>query len=268
MRGVFRTYEKNDAGRDFVVGDIHGAFDSVLARMGQVSFDVSKDRLFSLGDLIDRGHQSVRVLKFLEQPFVHAIRGNHCDDFSNLTLDEIRVLSRLNWNGMGWANAESDEVIMAIQKALAALPIAIEVETARGTVGLVHADVPKGMSWKMFKRFLMDGDKDVIHTALYSRARIDNRDVSGVPGIDRLFVGHSIQWDGPTRLGNVYHIDCGAVFKELNGDAGFLAMANLTCHSQAIAPVFGTSTTGVYPESASGPFGAYGSEPIRRSSAA
>jgi len=253
----FKKYPKNTLGRDFCVGDIHGAFDSVITRMKQVHFNKETDRLFSLGDLIDRGPQSSRVVDFLEKPYVHAVRGNHDDMFAGLSLIEIRALGRMNWNGMGWVNKESNETLLKIQQALSKLPIAMEVETDRGSVGLVHADVPKGLEWGDFVMLLGIGDGEVINTALWSRERVETGDDSGVVGIDRLFVGHSIQWSGPTRLGNVYHIDSGAIFRELGDDRGFLNMANLMCQSIALAPVDQPSQIGVYAEPGTGPFGNY-----------
>ena len=75
----YRMVEMNEAGRDFVVGDIHGMFDRVQEALSKVNFDRDRDRLFSVGDLIDRGRQSREVVRFLDQPFVHAVCGNHED---------------------------------------------------------------------------------------------------------------------------------------------------------------------------------------------
>jgi len=56
---------RNEKGRDFVVGDIHGAFDLVIDAMKAVNFDPEADRLLSVGDLIDRGAGSHRCAAFL-----------------------------------------------------------------------------------------------------------------------------------------------------------------------------------------------------------
>ena len=49
--------ERNDLGRDLVVGDIHGPF-AMLSR-ALAALDVGEhDRVFSLGDLVDRGPDS------------------------------------------------------------------------------------------------------------------------------------------------------------------------------------------------------------------
>ncbi len=78
---------RNERGCDFVVGDIHGAFDLVLRAMDKARFDPAVDRLLSVGDLIDRGDGSHRCARFLAQPYVHAVRGNHEDMLLDLYKD-------------------------------------------------------------------------------------------------------------------------------------------------------------------------------------
>jgi serine/threonine protein phosphatase 1 len=203
----------NERGRDWVVGDIHGAYDLVWTAMKAAGFDPKHDRLFSLGDLVDRGPGSARCLEFLAQPYVHAVRGNHDDDLASLdSTEEIQVLGAINFQGMGWVREQSAERLVAISRRLSQLPIVIEVQTRRGLVGLVHADVPGGMHWADFVAKVEAGDAATIECALRSRARADTGDARGVPGLYRVFAGHTISWDGPRKLGNVYNIDTGAVF--------------------------------------------------------
>ncbi|EOV9087845.1 metallophosphoesterase [Pseudomonas aeruginosa] len=47
--------------------------------MREAQFSPTHDRLFVVGDLIDRGPGSHRCARFLAQPYVHAVRGNHED---------------------------------------------------------------------------------------------------------------------------------------------------------------------------------------------
>ena len=48
----------NQAGRDLVVGDVHGCFRTLARALSQLEFDPSCDRLFGVGDLVDRGPHS------------------------------------------------------------------------------------------------------------------------------------------------------------------------------------------------------------------
>lgn len=252
----------NTAGRDFVVGDIHGAYDLVIQGMRAARFNRETDRLFVVGDLIDRGPGSHRVLGFLQQPYVHAVRGNHDHDFCMLDIEGMRALGEVNWNGLGWTKDQSDEHLLAIRDKLSELPIAMEVQSARGLIGLVHADVPREMSWQDFTSALQAGDEGVINVALCGRERIQSRDESGVLGIDRLFVGHTVQWSGPMRLGNVFAIDTGAVFREMGKDKGALTMVNMICNTGVLVggPPSAASQNEavvVHKEAAEGPFGRY-----------
>ena len=67
---LFKFFPKNHEGRDFVVGDLHGMFQTLEALMETVKFDTTIDRLFSVGDLVDRGPESKRVVEFLKQALV------------------------------------------------------------------------------------------------------------------------------------------------------------------------------------------------------
>jgi serine/threonine protein phosphatase 1 len=265
---VLRLSE-NRIGRDFVVGDIHGAYDLVIAAMKDVKFDPKSDRILSVGDLIDRGKGSSRVLGFLEKDYVFAVSGNHDKDFESLDYEGLQTLAGINWNGMGWAKNLSRELIMAIQKKLSELPIVIEVPTARGLVGLVHGDVPEGMDWPTFVAHIEAGDEQVTEYALTGRDRIQNGDMSGVAGIGRVFVGHTICWEGPRNFSNVYAVDTGAVFADISNlkedrqARGYLTMANIcAATSMLVQPELGGisqsgSRTITFSESHSSPFSTY-----------
>lgn len=221
---------KNEGGRDFVVGDIHGAFAAVHEAMAAVDFDPAQDRLFSVGDLVDRGPESAHCVEFLAQPFVYAVRGNHEHELlkshgrkgTSATTGEP-WLAGAEW----WMRASKEErrrVVAALRK----LPLAIEVATKRGNVGFFHAEVPIGMDWSIFCARLEAGDEEMTEAALWSRERIECGDTSGVPGIDRLFVGHYVQSGGMKRYGNVYAVDTGAIFSELYGRSELhLTLANV-----------------------------------------
>ena len=257
---LVKSFEKNAIGRDFVLGDIHGAFDSVVQRMREVDFNVKTDRLFCCGDLIDRGPDSARVVKFLAQSYVHAVRGNHDHEFATLSIEAIRICAEQDFNGMGWAKSIPDDAIEKIKSVFSALPVVIEIETERGKVGIVHADVPRAMNWCEFKALIEKRDQGTLEIALWERDRLLLQDSQAVKGVDRIFVGHSIQWSGGTRLGNIHYIDSGAIFKELEGGRGYLTIANIACSSTVLAVGKATGQKrGVFPDSAGGNFSDYSS---------
>lgn len=231
MKHKIFTFQQNTLGRDFVVGDIHGSYDMVLAALKEATFDDTCDRLFCVGDLVDRGDGSIRALRFLEQPYVHSVLGNHeamfLEMYADGTPDEsvLRVMTRRN--GMGWwmdvAPKDRSKLLAAFRK----LPLVIEITTSRGTVGLLHAEVPLGMGWAQFKLGVTAGDSRVIDSALWGRTRIEKGDATGVQGVGRIYSGHTPQWNGLRRLGNIYLLDTGAVFRDIGRkDDGRLTLVN------------------------------------------
>ena len=77
IRNKIARHEANTRGRDFIVGDLHGCVDYLNTLMRHAGFDPSSDRLFSVGDLVDRGPDSPGALELLEQPSFYPVMGNH-----------------------------------------------------------------------------------------------------------------------------------------------------------------------------------------------
>ncbi|ACK78677.1 metallophosphoesterase [Acidithiobacillus ferrooxidans] len=67
----------NAQGRDFIVGDLHGCRSMLDALLGHAGFDTARDRLFSVGDLVDRGPDSMACLDLLLEPWFYPVLGNH-----------------------------------------------------------------------------------------------------------------------------------------------------------------------------------------------
>ena len=74
---LVKFYSSNTTGRDFVVGDIHGCYSALQALLEHVKFHPSSDRLFSVGDLVDRGPNSELALELLRKPWFFSCLGNH-----------------------------------------------------------------------------------------------------------------------------------------------------------------------------------------------
>ena len=203
-----KRFARNTAGRDFAVGDVHGCFTKLQEALDAIGFDPLRDRLFSVGDLVDRGPECEMALDWLAQPWFHPVRGNHDDYVCRYDSCDIG-----NWmqNGGVWfvglPSFEQAEYAAQFRE----LPIAIEVETHDGLVGIVHADCPFP-AWGQLRRELETPEsgkrlKLVRNTCMWSRARMEQDDTSGVSDLRALVVGHTPLPEGPVRLGNVLHID-------------------------------------------------------------
>lgn len=212
-----KRFERNTIGRDFAVGDIHGCFRALEPALDNIRFDKAKDRLFSVGDLVDRGPDSEWALDWLNEPWFHAVRGNHEDmamRWPNGFMDSGNYVA----NGGGWNVSNPPEVAREFADAFSCLPIAMEVDTEDGLIGIVHADCPFP-TWRDFTVSLDDAAmsnsmrKAVFEAALWSRERIQNEDRSGISDLRALIVGHT-PLKAPAVLGNVHYIDTGGWFRD------------------------------------------------------
>ena len=206
-------FAANTCGRDLIVGDIHGCFKKLAAQLDSIGFDPARDRLFSVGDLVDRGPDCDDLLDWL--PRMHAVRGNHDDMAMRWPAGNMDAENYLK-NGGAWNMANPRSLQLEISAAMEALPIAIELQTAAGPVVIVHADVP-GDSWTDFAGVLeteyrLGYEKNIqaamIDIAQWSRDRIDYQDDAEISGCRAVVVGHNTV-DAVLVLGNTYHIDTG-----------------------------------------------------------
>jgi serine/threonine protein phosphatase 1 len=259
---------RNVAGRDFVIGDTHGSFDPVAAFMRTAEFNRREDRLFSCGDTIDRGPQPERSLRFVR--FANTVLGNHEDFFLQLRQmerdghDANRVAQVMHRGvGCGWYASATQELKFQLEQAFSALPIAIEVETDRGLVGIVHADVPKNLTWPQFLDEVEQGNQEIIGLAIgredASRNRVYRNEQRFVQGVGRVYVGHTPVHQ-VQRLGNVYAIDTGSVTALDEPNQGYrLTAAMLNCKTSALLSVDVFEQHGVHiidetPEESGTPF--------------
>jgi serine/threonine protein phosphatase 1 len=203
----------NGKGRDFVVGDIHGMFAHLQALLLRIDFNPELDRLFSVGDLVDRGPSSREALRWLRLSWFHACRGNH-EQFAIDSVLPEELEYWVHYNGGGWWMDLSNEERRVFREAFLGMPLAMEVETASGVVGVVHADVPPALTWDRFARLLSAGHSDIALYAMCSRHRVQGGDerLGPVAGeVSRVYCGHTPVRE-PVAVDNVYFIDTGAVY--------------------------------------------------------
>lgn len=206
-----------------------------------IGFDHANDRLFAVGDLIDRGPESMRAIEFMAKPWFFSVRGNH-DELPHAAAREMidgrgEMLELWVRNGGDWFYDHSFREIGRLSNALMDLPVMIEVETIHGLVGVVHAEPSIGDTWADIRQRLHDGCRKTATGLMWNRDRMDLMKAGqkwlshykwSVHGIDHVFTGHSVVKQ-PWRIGNLHFIDTGACFEggamtiiEIGSDDGFV----------------------------------------------
>lgn len=214
---MIKIFKKNTKGRDFFTTDLHGCYDLLHEQLALHAFDTSKDRLFVGGDWCDRGPDSEHVLDYIYEPWIHSVQANHEAMVihayqNNLTGHAARMLAA---NGGLWYFDCTPDKQRAIYEAFKSLPLAIEIETDNGLIGIIHAEVPYG-DWEAFRNISeveleMNGEA----VAQWARTKYDRQDKSNVKGLYKLFCGHSPTDSGEVeQLGNVFYSDLGSFFRD------------------------------------------------------
>ena len=130
--------ESNTEGRDFIVGDIHGCYRKLMNQLKKINFNKEKDRLFSVGDLIDRGPDSLKCLELMYEPWFYGVLGNHEELMINAVVGNEEV--GLWWqNGGVWSEKVSDEKLLELAKDI---PEFLSLTITVGDIGICHADPP------------------------------------------------------------------------------------------------------------------------------
>ncbi|MDV7391117.1 metallophosphoesterase, partial [Arthrospira platensis SPKY1] len=128
----------NEQGRDLLVGDVHGCLTKLLDDLSAISFDAEVDRLFLLGDMIDRGDQCMETIAFTQEPFCFPLMGNH-----ELMLYACHhgFMSKHEYAQYGgdWYTGLPDTERQTVGSWVDTLPVCIELQTRKGRIGLVHA---------------------------------------------------------------------------------------------------------------------------------
>lgn len=202
---IVKRFARNEVGNDYGVGDIHGYFDRLERRLEEIGFNPEVDRLFPVGDMVDRGPHSWKVAEWMLKPWFHPVRGNH---------EHALIAHAENppkeWKyGSEWFGELPEKHRRIFATAFRTLPVAIEVETSQGTVGIVHAECVN-FSWKSMVRNLENTEgkqfKQQLSSCLYARDRWEFKGKDPVQDIRAVIVGHQ-PVDVPIVLGNVHYID-------------------------------------------------------------
>jgi serine/threonine protein phosphatase 1 len=216
---LIETYDACNIDRLFVVGDLHGCYQEFLYKLHEVNFNFNRDLVVSVGDLVDRGENSIQCLELIKKPWFKAIRGNHEQMCLEATIAPEMESFHCKHGGQ-WLYDLSKENRLDVINLCLNLPIVLEITYNSKKYGFVHADI-KHNNWNDFKKSILMNDymsnqgQSTLQNALWGRARISDKsnlnNYQFVSGIDAIFLGHTVV-KRATQLHNCFYIDTGAVF--------------------------------------------------------
>ena len=198
----------NQTGRDLVVGDVHGCFRTLDRALRDVGFKPARDRLFGVGDLVNRGPHSGEALEWIEDRFAAVTLGNH----ERPLIPWFRAkLLKGRPRSLSWLAKIEPKDYQRWFDALAAMPVALTIETRHGSVGVIHAEPPHRI-WSRAIKLLESGSDDAIDTALLGYETDEEQHAAHsrpVEGLRALVHGHYPVSEVQIR-GNRWDIDTGA----------------------------------------------------------
>lgn len=226
-----KQFEHNSQGRDFVVGDIHGCYDQLLTLMHHIKFDKSKDRLFSCGDIIDRGRDSLDCAYLIFEPWFHMVLGNH-EQFmieSLLSQDDwMKYQATRSWMHSGgmWQSMLSDvdqTELLTITKEIAKSPLMIVVgKDTEHRFNIVHGELPPvhcnpNITDEQIDQWTLcqGGDHQSLtwgrnNISMYKHTELHPFNQS--KDLSITFCGHNVVKNKPIVIGRQMYIDQGAGF--------------------------------------------------------
>lgn len=153
----------------YAVGDIHGMFHLLEEELEKINFNKKEDLLISVGDLIDRGKNSIQAIDYLDKNWFVSVFGNHDYKFMELPSKEHYYLFP--------EKEYFDEVLSIenknkfIKKYNEKLYAGIEIELKNNEkIAVVHAEIPFGYTWKDFKESLLEGELNAIKQSIWGRS--------------------------------------------------------------------------------------------------
>lgn len=223
-RKITKKYSLNTKGKDYVVGDIHGEFKQLEKKLDLIGFNENTDRLYSLGDLTDRGQHSKDVFEWMNKKWFYPIRGNHEELLISVNKSIFTEAAVVYYrNGGEWYFDLTKKEQKKVAKYYKSLPTAITVETNFGPVGLIHADCPVE-TWSFLNKLLNSSQSiDIERKCIWSRQRLHIHDQI-IPDVRAIIIGHMKQ-DAMTQHGNFYLIDTGSGYE--NGHLTILDLETL-----------------------------------------
>ena len=154
----FLELEENNIGRDFIVGDLHGHYSKLIEGLNKINFDTEKDRLFCVGDLVDRGSEVEECLMLLREKWFFSVMGNHEYMVLSKFGEENKIINRIQsflYND-GKQTIRNSNIFKYISD-IKSLPVIIKINNKDNPFYIIHSSRPT-----IGKNLMTDKDLELI----------------------------------------------------------------------------------------------------------
>jgi serine/threonine protein phosphatase 1 len=200
--------------RSFVIGDIHGNYKPMMELFRTVSLDYKNDLLISLGDLVDRGPEPVRVVDEVMKirNFIF-IMGNHDYWFYEYLRSGIQTIDWLSQGGKQTIKNYSDNPGAGLRH-LDFFESAWHYYIDKKNRLFIHA----GFDWKKpFAQQKADTEVLLWDRTLFAAASVYQENGKNFEEFSEIYIGHSptqlLDRNCPVQLSNLCMMDTGAGHK-------------------------------------------------------
>ena len=124
---------------DYAIGDVQGCFNSLQALLKKINFNIDRDRLYFLGDVVNRGTHSLETLRFIysNKDNANMVLGNHDFHLLVCALTDRHPNKKDTFHDILEANDKNTLLDYLIER-----PLVIEYKDSL----MVHAGVPPNWS--------------------------------------------------------------------------------------------------------------------------
>lgn len=210
----------------YVISDIHGQFDALMKMMKQIDFGYD-DELYILGDVVDRGEESIECIKWIiQQDNILTLLGNHeLLFYDNYIHNAPAVYNTLTQVRETLSELEQKEIIKWIED----MPECKFITVESNKFYLNHT---QAMSSDYFKEQLTDRMfPDYSKYANYHNVTI--KDLTCIHG--HIPTGQMRIWNKQgkdfsiwkNKDGSIIDIDCGAGYPDHGGQLGCLRLNDM-----------------------------------------
>ena len=192
-----------DDKRVFVVGDLDGNFAKLNSELEKINFVPNNDVLISLGDIIDRGEDSVRLVDFMQKIGAHVVLGNHEHMMLEALMGRDSFAMRL-WvqNGGRWHfDVKTMQVLVRMCEWFLQQQLAITITYQGKKIGISHT-LPPSWSWE----HIPQNPEACAFPLMWDRERFNKKLNKVNHGVDFSIHGHNSTPE-PIWIGNSLHID-------------------------------------------------------------